>query len=245
MRPTKGEIRNTPASAQATAWAKENSSVRLQWMPARSSCSAARMPSQVEAILISRRSRPMPSASYRSTSLCACASVASVSKLSRASTSVETRPGISLRISRPTATASRSPASATRLGRSPPRALAMAASISGAYAGSEVALSSSEGLVVASRGWNRAMASMSPVSATTAERARSCSSWLVMGGYRWVWPHSSHWRNRVVEGRVVERPRHVEKTASVEKAAFVERPRHVRMPVAALGSAGPAARTPA
>ena len=60
MRPTNGEISVTPASAQATAWAKLNSSVRLQWMPSLSSCSAARMPSQVLAILIRTRSRPMP-----------------------------------------------------------------------------------------------------------------------------------------------------------------------------------------
>lgn len=39
MRPTKGEIRVTPASAHATAWAKPNSSVRLQWMPCSSSSS--------------------------------------------------------------------------------------------------------------------------------------------------------------------------------------------------------------
>lgn len=39
MRPTKGEMSVTPASAQATAWAKEKSSVMLQWMPCRSSSS--------------------------------------------------------------------------------------------------------------------------------------------------------------------------------------------------------------
>lgn len=39
MRPTKGEMSVTPASAQATAWAKENSSVMLQWMPCCSSSS--------------------------------------------------------------------------------------------------------------------------------------------------------------------------------------------------------------
>lgn len=39
MRPTKGEMRVTPASAQATAWAKEKSSVMLQWMPCCSSSS--------------------------------------------------------------------------------------------------------------------------------------------------------------------------------------------------------------
>lgn len=39
MRPTKGEMSVTPASAQATAWAKEKSSVMLQWMPCCSSSS--------------------------------------------------------------------------------------------------------------------------------------------------------------------------------------------------------------
>ena len=63
MRPTNGEISVTPASAQATACAKLKSSVRLQWMPSRSSCSAARMPSHVLPILISTRSRGTPGAS--------------------------------------------------------------------------------------------------------------------------------------------------------------------------------------
>src|SRR5690606_204121 len=53
-----------------------------------------------------------------------------------------------------------------------------------AYAGSEAALSSSDGLVVASIGLKRAMASMSPVSATTEDRERSCSSWLGMSALR-------------------------------------------------------------
>ena len=39
MRPTKGEMSVTPASAQATAWAKEKSSVMLHRMPCRSSSS--------------------------------------------------------------------------------------------------------------------------------------------------------------------------------------------------------------
>ena len=60
MRPTKGEMSCTLASAQATAWGSEKSSVRLQWMPSFSSTSAALMPSHVEAILISTRSREMP-----------------------------------------------------------------------------------------------------------------------------------------------------------------------------------------
>ena len=47
----------------ATAWTSENRSVRLQSMPSRCSTSAARMPSQVEAILIRMRSRPTPRSS--------------------------------------------------------------------------------------------------------------------------------------------------------------------------------------
>ena len=70
----------------------------------------------------------MPASSYSSTSRRALATVAAVSKLRRASTSVETRPGISLRISPPIDTASRSQASATRA--SPvPLALAAASSM--------------------------------------------------------------------------------------------------------------------
>ena len=54
----------TPASAHATAWAKLKSSVRLQWMPSRSSTSAALMPSHVLPTLISTRARSTPAASY-------------------------------------------------------------------------------------------------------------------------------------------------------------------------------------
>src|SRR5271157_5183242 len=61
MRPTKGEIKVTPASAHATAWAKLKRSVGLQWMPSFSKSSVARMPSQVLAILIRMRSRATPS----------------------------------------------------------------------------------------------------------------------------------------------------------------------------------------
>ena len=55
-----GEIKRTPASAHATACAKLKSSVILQRMPSRSSCSAARMPSHVLASLIRMRSRFVP-----------------------------------------------------------------------------------------------------------------------------------------------------------------------------------------
>src|SRR6185437_15935788 len=64
MRPTKGEISVTLASALATAWCKPNSSVILQWMPSFSSTSAALMPSHVEASLMRMRSRLTPAFSY-------------------------------------------------------------------------------------------------------------------------------------------------------------------------------------
>src|SRR6266516_2439219 len=65
MRPTNGETSCTPASAQATAWAKEKRRVKLQWIPSRVSCRAAQMPSHVEASLIKMRPREMPACSYR------------------------------------------------------------------------------------------------------------------------------------------------------------------------------------
>ncbi|CSC94499.1 Uncharacterised protein [Vibrio cholerae] len=68
IRPTNGEIRNTPASAHARACAKENSRVRLQLMPSFSRISAARIPSQVEASLIRIRSLLMPASLYIFTS---------------------------------------------------------------------------------------------------------------------------------------------------------------------------------
>jgi hypothetical protein len=65
MRPTKGEIRNAPASAAATAWTMEKSRVRLQLIP----CWDCRMwaawiPSQVEATLMRMRSLEMPLSAY-------------------------------------------------------------------------------------------------------------------------------------------------------------------------------------
>ena len=64
MRPTKGEMRVAPTDAAATAWAKLNSSVMLQWMPSASRISAAWQPSQVVASLMSTRSRDTPAVSY-------------------------------------------------------------------------------------------------------------------------------------------------------------------------------------
>ena len=60
MRPTKGEIRVTFASAQATAWAREKRRVRLQVMPEDWRISAAFMPSQVEAIFTRMRDLSTP-----------------------------------------------------------------------------------------------------------------------------------------------------------------------------------------
>src|SRR5260370_133387 len=108
MRPTKGEISCTLAWPQATAWQNENSSVRLVWMPRSSSWRAASMPSQVEAILMSTRSMCTPSAWYSSIRRSARATVAEVLKDRRASTSVETRPGMVFRISQPKRTSMRS-----------------------------------------------------------------------------------------------------------------------------------------
>ncbi|MNP71013.1 hypothetical protein D3C76_1673320 [compost metagenome] len=87
--------------------------MRLVWMPSFSSCSAARMPSQVEASLISTRSLETPAASYSPISWRALFSSAGSSNDRRASTSVEIRPGITLRMPEPTATANLSQARST------------------------------------------------------------------------------------------------------------------------------------
>src|SRR5256885_146741 len=142
MRPTKGEISCTLAWPQATAWQNENSSVRLVWMPRSSSWRAASMPSQVEAILMSTRSMCTPSAWYSSIRRSARATVAEVLKDRRASTSVETRPGMVFRISQPKRTSMRSMTSS----RLRPLYWATVARISGAYSGFCTALRMSEGL---------------------------------------------------------------------------------------------------
>mmetsp|Transcript_22744 Transcript_22744/g.57934 ORF Transcript_22744/g.57934 Transcript_22744/m.57934 type:complete len:213 (-) Transcript_22744:339-977(-) len=64
MRPTKGEMRVAPASAAATACARQKSRVMLHVIPSFSKISAARMPSHVVAILISTLSFPTPISSY-------------------------------------------------------------------------------------------------------------------------------------------------------------------------------------
>ena len=77
------------------------------------------MPSQVLAILMSTRSRPIPACRYRPMRRRALARVASVSKLSPASTSVETRPGTTLRIWQPKVTKSLSMNAWVRAASSP------------------------------------------------------------------------------------------------------------------------------
>jgi len=174
MRPTKGEMSCTLACPQATAWANENSSVRLVWMPLASSSRAASMPSQVEAILMSTRSMCSPSAWYSSTMRSARATVAAVSNDRRASTSVDTRPGMMERISQPKRTMSRSISSPM----SRPWKRVTQSWSSGAYSGFCTALRISDGLVVASCGWNWASCLKSPVSATTVVNCLSASSWF-------------------------------------------------------------------
>ena len=78
-------------------------------MPSCCSTRAASMPSQVEATLINTRcSVSMPSARYNAAMRLPRAMVPAVSNDSRASTSVDTRPGISDRICVPKRTSRRS-----------------------------------------------------------------------------------------------------------------------------------------
>src|SRR3990167_1737998 len=180
MRPTNGEISCTLAWPQATAWANENSSVRLVWMPLRSSWAAAWMPSHVAAILMSTRSMWMPSAWYSSMMRSARMTVALVSKLRRASTSVETRPGTWVRISQPKRTSRRSITSSMAR----PCHLATVSLSRGEYSGFCTALRISEGLVVASCGRNWASCRKSPVSATTVVNCLRASSWFMAPLFR-------------------------------------------------------------
>ena len=87
-------------------------------MPSFSSTSAARMPSQVEASLISTRSRPMPCVFVQRDEFAALGDrKPSVSNDRRASTSVDTRPGTIFRISVPNAISNWSMICADRLRR--------------------------------------------------------------------------------------------------------------------------------
>ena len=67
--------------------------------------------------------------------------------------------------------------------RSRPRHCATVSCNSGAYSLFCTALRMSEGLVVASCGWNAANCLKSPVSATTVVNALSASSWFMRGDY--------------------------------------------------------------
>ncbi|MPN13250.1 hypothetical protein SDC9_160571 [bioreactor metagenome] len=129
--PTNGEINRTPASAQATACTLEKRRVRLQCIPSFSTISAAFIPSHVEAIFISTRSREVPADSYNPIISRALTTVASVSKDRRASTSVEALPGTIFKISNPKFTANLSMAlgSCTCLSDDDFRAKSIASSI--------------------------------------------------------------------------------------------------------------------
>src|SRR5258706_156448 len=122
-------------------------------MPSFSSCSAARMPSHVDATLMRLRSLPMPCCWYQPISLCAFSMLPFVSKESRASTSVDTRPGTIFRMRVPNSTASRSSALVIVCSREPPCAFAhlSASSTTSAYSGICAAAVMSDGFVVASR----------------------------------------------------------------------------------------------
>ncbi len=127
----------------------------LQWMPSRSSTSAAWMPSQVDASLMSTRSRDVPAASYWPMSVWAFSMERGMSYESRASTSVETRPAMISRILRPNSTLSRSMALRTTASLFPSApasflAQASAESTIGEYSAICAAAMSSDGLVVAS-----------------------------------------------------------------------------------------------
>ena len=121
------------------------------------------------------RERGTPAASYSAIRARALATVASLSNDSRASTSVDTRPGTIARISRPKRTSSRSASAST----GSPRCAATVSSTSARYSGRATALTISEGLVVASRGAKRRIARKSPVSATTVVTRLSASRALI------------------------------------------------------------------
>ena len=80
---------------------KPNNNVKLQLIPACSSASPAWIPSQVEANLIKTRSLLTPDSSYSLINFLPLATIASLLKDKRASTSVEMRPGTTLEISIP------------------------------------------------------------------------------------------------------------------------------------------------
>ncbi len=189
MRPTNGDTSVAPASAASIACGIPNISVMLQWMPSRSSASTARMPSHVDATLISTRWRSMPCWSYSAMIWCAFAIVPAVSNDSRASTSVETRPGTIFRISAPNAISSGSMTSPDGSARWS----ATTFSTSDRYASLPTAFRISDGFVVASCGRKSFIVSKSPVSATTVVYCLSCSSWFM---FRSGWSAAPAWRPR-------------------------------------------------
>ena len=175
IRPTNGEIRKTPASAQAIACAWWNTSVRLQSMP--------------DALQLLRGADAFPGGGELDqdalaadlavgivlNDLLGAGDRGGVSNERSASTSVETRPGTSAASAAPTDTARRSATAATRASASPSclAPQAMASFIVSANSGVPSAFSTIEGLVVQSTGFSRRTASMSPVSATTVVIVRS------------------------------------------------------------------------
>src|SRR5271166_4584381 len=134
-------------------------------------------------------------------SLCALAMVPSVSKLRLAATSVDTRPGTTFRISHPNSTKRRSINSSAISWWLPPRSEASSAASSTRrrYFGICAAWYRREGLVVASWGRCRAMASISPVSATTVVYLFRDSNNVIVLSYRsdlklWIFLPQATWR---------------------------------------------------
>ena len=137
---------------------------------------AALIPSHVDATLMRMRSLPMPMDLYRSMMCSALSIEACVSKEKRASTSVETLPGMMDRISLPNSTSSRSRQASVCSSSEPPFSLAYltATSISLAYSGFLAAARMREGFVVASCGLYLSIVAKSPESQTTVCKESIC-----------------------------------------------------------------------
>jgi hypothetical protein len=127
MRPTKGLISCTPASPQATAWQKANSSVRLQWMPSRFQLFGGADAFPGGGDLDQHPVAADAGGFVQRDQLRARATVAAVSKDRRASTSVLTRPGTTFRISSPKRTSTWSTMAGQRQPRCRPRSRPAAA----------------------------------------------------------------------------------------------------------------------
>jgi hypothetical protein len=113
----------------------------------------------------------------------AFSTLCSVLKLKRASTSVETFPGTTFKISLPNCTSKLSRVASTCSSTVLPCFLpnSTAASMSFAYSGFLEAARMSEGLVVASCGLYLSMVAKSPLSQTTVYTERRLVSWAVYG----------------------------------------------------------------